>query len=87
MKRPILEAHRISIETTISLPSDNSSARVDLDTGTAMARITIWQSGSCDMEVLDVNSGNTVFQKHVELSKFDELEEKAIDFFRILLGN
>jgi hypothetical protein len=33
-----------------------------------MGRVTVWSSGSIDMEILDQSSGETVFHKSLEIN-------------------
>ncbi len=48
----------LGVEATVTegRPSDNSSARLDIDTPTAVARITCWRSGEFHAEVIDLET-------------------------------
>ncbi len=46
--------------------NNNDSSYVDIETTTVFARITLWSFGSCDVDVLDVESGKQIFWKNYE---------------------
>lgn len=41
--------------------SNNPSARIDIDTPTKIARITVWASGSYEAEIIDIETELTIF--------------------------
>jgi hypothetical protein len=82
-KRPILEGQGISVGTTLSPPSANPAARMDLDTATALARITLWTDGSCHMEVIDLE-GETIFDRHLKLSSPVNFDLETVEFLKLL---
>lgn len=44
--------------------SDNPSARLDIDAPTTVARITCWESGDYDAEVIDLETERTLYSSH-----------------------
>lgn len=69
-----------TIEVTRSEPSGNPSVRLDVDTPTVVARITVWETGAYDAEVIDVKTGKVLFLRGgaLEGAMFDREFE---DFF------
>lgn len=51
----------VTIYLTIGEPSPNRSARLDIDTPTAVARITCWDSGEYNAEALSVESEEVIY--------------------------
>ena len=62
------------IETDLILEptlTDNPAIFADHFSSTKMGRVTVWNSGSIDIEILDKFSGDTVFYKHLEIKVKD----------------
>lgn len=67
----------------ITLPQDQtdlSFAYSDFDTAEHVARITIWDSGLCDMEMLKINDGSMILWQHHEFRDWSEAEKAINDF-------
>jgi hypothetical protein len=64
--------------------SDNPSARLDIDTPTAVARITFWESGNYFAEVIDLNSENIQYSNHGHLSDSRLFDVSFASFLKIL---
>ena len=64
--------------------SDNPSARLDIDTSTAVARATFWSSGEYDAEVISVETGLTIFSAHGNVQNESQFSDAFADFFRSL---
>jgi hypothetical protein len=47
-------ANRFRYEVTYCEPTDNPAVRIDLDSAVHIGRMTAWESGECDLEVLDI---------------------------------
>ncbi|MEO2075981.1 MAG: hypothetical protein ABGX20_11485 [Bacillus sp. (in: firmicutes)] len=47
--------------------TDNSAIYADHISSGRMGRVTVWNSGLIDMEILDQNSGETIFYTHLEI--------------------
>lgn len=54
----------IEARITESEASGSPSARLDVDTPAAVARITFWESGDYVAEVIDLETGRTLFSDH-----------------------
>jgi hypothetical protein len=66
----------------------NNGTYVDVDTPRHVARVTVWESGFCDLEALDVDTGNSVFWEHHEFSQTAEVLVTLDQFARrVLEGN
>ena len=74
-----IEAH-----VTISRESDNPSARLDFDTPTAVARITFWESGRYDAEIIDIDSEQQMYASSGVLHTQEALPQLFSTFFDVL---
>jgi hypothetical protein len=84
-KRPSLKRQGVSVGTTLSPPSSNPSVRMDLDAPSALARITLWTDGSCYMEALDLEGGNTIFERHIKLSSPVNFDLETIESLKYVI--
>ena len=71
-------------QVTESEMSDNPSARLDIDTPTKIARITCWESGDYDAEVIRIETERTIFSSHGNLQQEFDFLGKFSDFFKSL---
>lgn len=64
------------------------SADADFDSTLAIGRISAWESGEIDFEVLRRKDGTDVLFRHEKISRLDEftLEEAYADFLRRMLN-
>ncbi|MHC5728836.1 MAG: immunity protein TriTu family protein [Nostoc sp.] len=70
--------------------SDNPAMRLDFETSKLLGRVTVWESGDCDMEVIDIASGEYVFLEHHQFSnelEFHKTYPKLVVFMRDAFGN
>jgi hypothetical protein len=51
---------------TVGPESNNRSARLDFDAPARAGRVTCWDSGSFDAEIIDIESGHDLFDLHGE---------------------
>ena len=68
--------HGPAIVLTVAARTSNPSARLDVDGNNSIGRITVWDDGNIDIEVLDVVSGDGLYAAQISASapyKFDEL--------------
>ena len=75
------------IEATVTLPainSDSNSVRIDFDSRDSIGRITVWESGECDLEILLVSSEETILWKHHQFSDVIVADEILRDFVALL---
>ena len=63
------QAGIVDATVTVSAPSGNPSARLDFDTQTIVARITVWESGNFQAEAIDVATEQVVFEQSGVSSK------------------
>ena len=74
----------VEARVTESQVSDNPSARLDVDTPTTVARITCWESGDYDAEVIDMETEQTLFSSHGHLRGGNSFSEQFASFFKFL---
>ncbi|MEO6473605.1 hypothetical protein [Luteolibacter sp.] len=66
------KAHRIDYSVTYGAPSPKSAMWLDFETDDAIGRVTLWESGECDMEVLDATTGGDLLREHYEFKTTEE---------------
>lgn len=64
--------------------SDNPSARLDIDTPTTVARITCWESGDYDAEVIDIETERTLYSSHGVFQEGRAVAEQVSPFLEAL---
>jgi hypothetical protein len=72
----------LEARVTESHASDNPSARLDIDTPAAVARITCWESGDYDAEVIDIETERTLFSTHGHLQVGHSFSQQFAAFFQ-----
>jgi hypothetical protein len=86
-----LKAACISFEIVYPFPDfdiDKYSIYVDIDTDTTIARITIWETGECDLEALEVESAERLFPyQHYILENYQQLDTALKKFFLLLVNS
>ncbi len=82
-----LQKNGLTATLTIGEDCPNQSARLDIESEHYMARITIWESGDCHCEIIDLMNEKTVFDKmiNVDLIHQESFESTFDDFFKVLL--
>jgi len=79
------KAHEdVEARLTESDPSDNRSARLDVDTPTAVGRITCWESGDYDAEAIDLQTECSLYTDRGTLREGEEMSKKFSPFFEAL---
>ncbi|WP_296782137.1 hypothetical protein [Variovorax sp.] len=77
--------HRdIEMQLTESDPCDNRSARLDVDTPTAVGRITCWESGDYDAEAIDLQTERSLYTDRGTLREGEEMLKKFSPFFEAM---
>ena len=61
------------------MDTDNPSMYVDVETETGLARVTLWASQECDMEMISKDTGATLMEKHIRMNE-NNYQEKCICF-------
>ncbi|MET3441517.1 hypothetical protein ABIC94_002275 [Variovorax paradoxus] len=74
----------VEAQLTESDPSDNRSARLDVDTPTAVGRITCWESGDYDAEAIDLQTERSLYTDLGTLREGEEMSKKFSPFFEAL---
>ncbi|MDT4329986.1 immunity protein TriTu family protein [Methylomonas sp. MED-D] len=74
----------VEARVTESEMSHNPSARLDIDTPTMVARITYWESGDFDAEIIELETERTIFSSHGSLHEGRAFSEQFADFFESL---
>jgi hypothetical protein len=74
----------IDARVTEGANSSNRSARLDIDTDTKVARITCWESGDYDAEVLDLGTERTLYSAHGVLRVGPIFGEQVAPFLEAL---
>lgn len=57
---------------TYGEPTSKPSMSLDFETDDAIGRVTLWESGECDMEVLDAATGGDLLREHHEFKTTEE---------------
>lgn len=65
-------AHGISYSVTYGEPTQKTAMWLDFETDDAIGRVTLWESGECDMEVLDATTGGDLLREHHDFKTTEE---------------
>ena len=65
-------AQSISYSVTYGEPTQKTAMWLDFETVDAIGRITLWESGECDMEVLDATTGRDLLREHHDFKTTEE---------------
>ncbi len=66
-------------------PTDNSALVIDFDTKKYIARITVWESGECDIEALYSTKEGQALNEHYEFKVVDDFYNKISELVRFLI--
>ena len=66
--------------------SNNPSTRVDHMTDSCLGRITVWKSRDMNIEVLDVETCDTIMFENYELEQNAEFDAYLAEYLRILVN-
>ena len=69
------KAYGIKYELTYCQPSDNPAMRLDFESPLHIGQVTVWESGLCDMELVEIASEQTVLYQHHELKSEAEFHQ------------
>lgn len=72
------------IETTKISTSEGDCIKIDFDSESKMARITLWDLNQCSLEIIDIDSGSTVFDELLEIHSSSDFDKTFTPFFNIL---
>lgn len=68
-------------ELTYGKITTKSAMWIDFENSNQFGRMTIWESGECDIEVLDIESRKQSFWKHYDLKDEEEFHHLLAQFF------
>lgn len=74
----------VEARVTEGLSSDNPSARLDIDTPRTVARITCWESGDYEAEIIDLETERTIYSSHGVLHAGQSILEQVSPFLKVL---
>ena len=66
------------------LDISNPSVRLDLDSDKYIARITIWETGDCCIEVIDIESELTIMDSHLMIENSERMGDNFTDFINLI---
>ena len=78
-------AYGISYELTYGRSTEKSAMWLDFEDHIHDARITVWESGECELEVLETATGTIVKQEHHQLkneTEFHRLVTRLVLFMK-----
>jgi hypothetical protein len=82
---PALESQELlDVRVAEGVSSANPAARIDIDTPTMVARITCWESGDYDAEVIDLETERTLYSCHGVLRAGQPIAEHFSPFLKVL---
>ncbi len=74
----------LEMSITVNKPSDNRSVRLDIDTLSCIARITFWEAGDYDAEIVKIKDEKTIYSCQGNVSLENSLSEQFYLFFELL---
>ncbi|WP_156487451.1 immunity protein TriTu family protein [Neobacillus novalis] len=75
------------ISKSIQSCNPNPSIFVDHLTSTRGGRVTVWKSGFIDMEILDIQSVELIFFKHLDLTvEYSDIENLLDEYIEKLIS-
>lgn len=83
-------AYQLQYVLTYCEPSDNSAMRLDFETKKLIGRVTVWESGHCEMEVINIKSGKQAFYEHHQCNneiEFHKTLARLVVYMRDASGN
>ncbi|MCG8599269.1 MAG: hypothetical protein MI807_03915, partial [Verrucomicrobiales bacterium] len=78
--RARFKAHKIGYSVTYGEPTSKPAMWLDFDTPEAIGRATVWETGECDLEVLDPVTGEDLFREHHEFQLPEEFHSSWKSF-------
>ena len=71
-------------KVTTAAPSDNVSVRIDVDSPSALGRVTCWETGEYHAEVLDAESGRPIYFHNGMLNSADQMQIQFLPFIQTM---
>jgi hypothetical protein len=74
-------AYKFDYQLTYCKPSNNSAMLLDFSYKDLIGRMTVWESGECDLEVTEKETGKSILWKHYQLNDEGAFHQLLADFF------
>ena len=71
----LFKQKEVNFSGLLGQKTDKSSQFVDIFAETQCARVSLWETGECDFEIIDDETGKYVFWENRTIKTFDELNE------------
>lgn len=71
-------------QVTTAAPSDSVSVRIDVDSPSAIGRVTCWETGDYHAEVLDAESGRSIYFHNGMLNSVDQMQVQFLPFIQAM---
>jgi len=65
-------------------PTDNDGIAVDYLSKICLGRVSVWESGDVDMEILNISSEEVLFYKHYDSLKTVDFNKLLQEFFDVM---
>ena len=85
--RHTLKGKRWDLRLSAVLGTDVKARGLDLEAPGIAARVTLWETGHCDLEAIAAETGDRLFWKHRELERPDELRREMEAFVAAVGAN
>ncbi len=74
-------AYKFDYELTYCETTDNSAMRLDFEHKNLTGRMTVWESGGCYLEVLEIETDKSILSRHYQLNDERSFHQLLADFF------
>jgi hypothetical protein len=74
-------AYRFDYKLSYGELSDNSAMLLDFEYKKLIGRMTVWESGECYLEVLEIETSKSILSRHYQLSDERSFHQLLADFF------
>ena len=81
--RSRFRAYRFEYKLTYCEPTDNPAMRLDFESTLHLGRATVWASGACDLEAVDIVTGAIAFSEHHQITnerEFHKVYSRLVQF-------
>lgn len=79
-----LSEEGIDVRYVYSQPDTNPFVRIDMDNRQVMSRISLWESGHCDVDVVSFRDGSSMIKDSFEYTSLEEFEAKLLEFIELM---
>jgi len=63
---------------------DNVSTRIDFESSDFLSRITVWNSGDCFLEAINIDTEETVLSKHLSIRNEENFDGVFKELLRVI---